>query len=189
MRSTPFAKIISLGGIVIGLVIFAVGAAFLSAGALVGIGLSAFGAIAFTWVSNGQRRVLIGLSSGIVGAVVAWVAMRSMMRWVAVSSGLSPVLTLEGTSAILGTSLLMSILPGMGYVHFRSRYGPSFRTSIGYGVILSAVGGLPILLLVAAEISSIAREPIIPISFLLGVPVLFSIAVEGAHRLVLSHWS
>ncbi len=187
--SVGFLNTLSLGGIAVGVVIFGVGAAILSVVALVGIGLAAFGAISYTWLSLGRDRVLAGLGSALVGALIAWVAMRSMMRWVALSSGLSPVLTLEGTSAILGTSLLMSILPAMGYVHFRLRFKPALGRSLFYGLLLSAFGGIPLVLLVSGEISSIAREPVIPISFLLGVPIIFAVALEAAHRIFSSHSS
>ena len=182
MTSSIPVKVSCLGCIVAGVVVFGVAAAFLSALALLGIALAAFGAISFTWISLGGRLVLTGLICAAVGSTASWVAMRSMMRWVAVSSGLTPILTLEGTLSILGTSLLMSLLPGMGYVHFRRKYGPSFRTSLGYGIILTLAGGLPVIILVSSEISSIAREPIIPVSFLLGVPILFSLVLEGTHR-------
>ncbi len=181
--SAVFLKSLSLGGIAVGVVIFGVGAAILSVVALVGIGLAAFGAISYTWLSLGRKLVFAGLGSALVGALIAWVAMRSMMRWVAMSSGLSPVLTLEGTSAILGTSLLMSVLPAMGYVHFRLRFKPTLEKSFLYGLLLSALGGIPLVLIVSNEISAIAREPVIPISFLLGVPILFAVALEAAHRI------
>ncbi len=186
-RNATFLPTLSLAGIAVGVVIFAVGAAILSVVAIAGIGLSAFGAIAYTWLSRGRERVLAGLTSALVGALVAWVAMRSMMRWVALDSGLSPVLTFEGTLAILGTSLLMSILPAMGYVHFRLRFSPTFGKSLLYGLMLSAIGGLPIVLIVSGEISAIARQPAIPISFLLGVPVLFAVVLEAAHRIFSGH--
>ncbi len=186
--SAGFLKTLSLGGIALGVVIFGVGVAILSAVALVAIGLAAFGAISYTWLSLGRKLVFAGLGSALVGGLIAWVAMRSMMRWVALNSGLSPVLTLEGTSAILGTSLIMSILPAMGYVHFRLRFKPTLGRSLLYGLLLSAIGGIPLVLIVSGEISAIAREPAIPISFLLGVPILFAVALEAAHR-IFSHSS
>jgi len=185
-ESAGYLKSLSLGGIVVGVAIFGIGATMLSEVALIGIGLGALGAIAYTWFSLGRESVFAGLGSALVGALVAWVAMRSMMRWVAQSSGLSPVLTLDGTSAILGTSLIMSVLPSMGYVHFRLRFRPTFGKSLLYGLMLTLVGGVPLVLLVSGEISAIAREPAIPISFLLGVPILFTVALEATHRILSS---
>lgn len=173
---------LNLAGVALGLVAFGVGAAMLSVLALAGIVLAAACGVAFTWVSLGQRAVVRGVGSGLVGALVAWVAMRSMMRWVALSSGLSPVLTLEGTSAILATSVVMSMLPAMGYLYFRKRFGHSFTKGLWYGLLLSVVGGLPVLLLVSGEINAIAREPLIPTSFLLGVPVVYALTLEATHR-------
>ncbi len=184
MTSSNLVRVSLLGCILLGIVVFGIAAAFLSVLALAGIALSAFGAVSLTWISLGRRSVLIGLTSTAVGSIAVWIAMRSMMRWVAITSQLTPVLTLEGTLAILGTSLLMGLLPGMGYVHFRRKYGSSLRTSLGYGTILTIVGGLPVLVLVLTEISSIAREPVIPVFFLLGVPILFSLIIEGTHRLL-----
>jgi len=168
--------------VVFGLVVFGVGAAMQSVFALAGISFAAIGAVAFTWVSLGKKAVAAGVGTGLVGALVAWVAMGSMMRWVALSSGLAPILTLEGTSAILGTSVMMSLIPAMGYLYFRRRFGPSFRMGLLYGVILSAAGGLPVVVLVSTEITGIASVPTIPISFLLGVPVLYALVLEAAHR-------
>ncbi len=185
--SAGFLRALSLGSVIVGVAIFGVGAAILSVVALVGIGLAALGGISFTWLTLGRKQVFAGLGSALVGALIVWVAMRSMMRWVALSSGVSPVLTLEGTSAILGTSLLMSILPAMGYVHFRLRFKPTLGRSLFYGLLLSAMGGIPLVILVSGEISSIAREPAIPISFLLGVPIVFAAALEAAHRVFSSH--
>lgn len=180
-KGLPIRRL-SLIGIVLGVVVFGVGAAMLSVVALFGIVLAAASAIAFTWVSLGRRSVFVGVASGLVGAVIAWVAMRSMMRWVALSSGRSPVLTIEGTSAILLTSVTMSMLPAMGYVHFRRRYGSSFGKGLLYGLILTAVGGLPVLLLLSGEISAIAREPLIPASFILAVPVVYALVLEASLR-------
>ena len=177
-------KLLGLMGIILGLVVFGVGALLLSEAALGGIALAVVGAIAYTWASVGRGPVVGGVVTGLVGAVFAWVAMRSMMRWVALSSGVSPVLTLEGTSAILLTSVVMSLLPAMGYVHFRRRFGRSFRKGLLYGVILALVGGIPVLVLLSGEIQSIAREPLIPASFILAVPVLYALVLEALHRLM-----
>lgn len=173
---------LGLAGVALGLAVFGVGAAMLSVLALAGIVLAAACGVAFTWISLGRRAVVRGVGSGVVGALVAWIAMRAMMRWVALSSGLVPVLTLEGTSAILATSVVMSTLPAMGYLYFRKRFGHSLMKGLAYGLLLSVVGGLPILLLVSGEISSIAREPLIPTSFLLGVPVVYALTLEATHR-------
>jgi len=181
-KGTDFSRAVGLTAIAVGLVIFALGAAILSVVALAGIALAAGGAVAYTWFSLGRMAVFSGLASAFLAALAAWVLMRWMMRWVALSSGLVPLFTVEGTSAILGTSLLMSILPAMGYVHFRARYGPSLGKSLVYGVILSVGGGVPILLLVLSEVTGVAREPAVPVSFFLGVPVLFSLTLEGTHR-------
>ena len=180
---------LSLAGIGLGVVTFGVGAAMLSEVALAGIALAAFGAVGYTWISLGPKAVVGGLGSGLVGAFAAWVAMRLMMRWVALGSGILPVLTLEGTSAILGTSLIMSVLPAMGYLHFRQRFGPSFGKSFLYGLVLSGAGGIPILMALSGEISAVAREPLVPASFLLGVPILYALALESAHRVFRDRWS
>lgn len=177
-------KSLSLGGLVAGVVVFGVGAALLSEVALMGITLAGFGAVAYTWFSLGPRHVVAGLGGAVIGGVVAWIGMRSMMRWVALSSELPPTLTLEGTSAILGTSLIMSVLPAMGYVHFRLRFGPSFGKSLLYGVIISLIGGIPLLLLLLGEITSIAREPVIPTSFLVGIPIVYGPTLEATDRIL-----
>ena len=170
------------------MVVFGVGAVYLSDVALVGIAVGAASATAFTWVSLGKRAVYAGVVSGLVGAVVAWGAMRSMMRWVAVTSGRLPVLTLEGTSAILLTSIAMSVLPAMGYVHLRRRLGPPFSRGLVYGALLSVVGGVPMILLLSSEINAIARVPLIPVAFLLGVPVAYALALEATHRAFEGRW-
>ena len=175
-------RLVALVGVVAGIIVFGVGAAFLSVVALGGIVFAAGSAMAFTWVSLGKRAVYMGVASGLAGALVAWVAMRSMMRWVALSSGLVPVLTFEGTSAILLTSVTLSILPAMGYVHLRNRFGPSLSKGLLYGLGLAAAGGVPVILSVLGEINSIARVPLIPYAFLLGVPVVYALTLEAAHR-------
>lgn len=147
-----------------------------------GIFVSGSFAASYTWLSLGRKAVLRGIGIGIVGAVVAWVAMRSMMRLVALSSELSPVLTFEGTFFILFASVVLSILPAMGYVHFRNVYGPSFRKGLLYGLILMAVGGFPVLLLEEGEIVSIAHQPLIPVAFFLLVPVVYALALEASFR-------
>jgi hypothetical protein len=168
----------------VGLVVFGVGAAFLSEVALAGIILAGFGAVAYTWFSLGTRAVIVGLGGAMVGGVIAWIGMRWMMRWVALSSGLPLTLTLEGTLAILGTSLIMSVPAAMGYAHFRGKFGSSFVKSLIYGVVISLVGGIPLLILLLGEISSTAREPVIPASFLLGVPLVYAPVLEATHRLL-----
>src|SRR5438105_3926274 len=70
---------LSLVGVALGVAIFGIGAAMLSAVALAGIVIAAVCAASFTWFSLGKRAVLLGASSGLIGALVAWIAMRSMM--------------------------------------------------------------------------------------------------------------
>ena len=177
---------LSLFGVPLGIIMIGIGVSgvtgFSGELAFFGIFVSGTFAASYTWLSLGKRAVLRGIEIGIVGAVVGWVAMRSMMRWVALSSGLSPVLTFEGTFFILFASVVLSILPAMGYVHFRSVYGPSFRKGLLYGLILVAVGGIPVLLLEGSEIDSVAHQPLIPIFFFLLVPVVYALALEASFR-------
>lgn len=186
-------KSLGLTGIFAGLVLFALGAAgatngaaqmtgLLGAIAVAGIVLSGVSAAYFTLFSVGRAAVIVGVLSGVVGAVVAWIAMRTMMRLVAVFSGVGPTLTAGGTTAILLTSLMMSLLPAMGYVHFRRRFGGSFPNGLGYGLLLSVVGGVPVLLLELGEIGAIAKVPAVPVTFFLVVPVVFGLTLEASHR-------
>lgn len=177
---------LSLLGVPLGIALIGVGVSGMMsefAGiAFLGIFIAGFSAAAYTWLSLGRKAVFSGTSAGLFGAVVAWVAMRSMMRLVALTSGISPVLTFEGTSFILITSVILSILPAMGYLHFTKRSGPSFGKGLLYGLILTSVGGLPVLLLETGEITSIASQPLIPAAFILAVPVLFALTLEASLR-------
>ncbi len=173
---------LNLLGIAAGLVVFAVGAVMLSGAALVGIVIAAGCSVWITWEVLGQKAVTRGIAGGLVGAALAWVAMRVMMRWVALSSARPVTLTIEGTSAILLTSMMLSILPAMGYLHFRNRLGSRYRFALSYGVILLALGGIPMVIILLEEIFSIARIPLIPATFLLAVPVTFALSMEAALR-------
>ncbi|QQG49403.1 MAG: hypothetical protein HY247_03620 [archaeon] len=168
--------------ILLGLTVFALGALALSIWALLGIAIASASATVFTFRAFGRRVLLAALVSSVFGAMVAWIAMRTMMRLVAVSSGISLTLTAGGTLAILGTALLMGILPGVGLVHFRARFGTSIWTSIAYGWVLSILGGVPMALLLSAEIIRIASDPAIPVAFLLEVPILFALTVDLSLR-------
>ncbi|MBI3840442.1 MAG: hypothetical protein HY297_00550 [Thaumarchaeota archaeon] len=174
----------SLASTALGLGVFAVGAALMSVAALGGIALAAAGVVTYTWKSLGRTAVTVGIAGSVIGAVAAWVAMRSMMRWVAASSGIELTLTLGGTAAILGAAVLMSILPGMAYVHFRRRFGATLLKSLAFGAILSGLGGVPLVALLYGEIAGLARVPAIPIAFLLLVPVLFAATLDGAYRVL-----
>lgn len=169
-------------GIVGGLVVFALGASMLSVWALAGIAVSAAASIAYVSRSAGGRAAVLGMATGGVGSAVAWVAARLMMRWVAVSSGLQTVLTPEGTGAILATSLLMGLLPAMGYVVFARRFGHGLGVALGYGVLLCLLGGVPLVAILLPEIGAIAHVPVIPVGFLLAIPVLFALVIELAGR-------
>ena len=169
-------------GIGTGVGIFVVGASLQSEVALVGIATAGAVAVAFTWTTIGPKAVWAGLVGALAGSVVAWVAMRSMMRWVALTSDISPVLTAGGSAAILASSVVLGLLPGMGYVHFRRRLGGSFPKAALFGAVLSLIGGVPLTVVLSGEISSIAREPAIPVAFLLIVPIVFALTLEASHR-------
>ena len=169
-------------GVAVGIAIFGVGAAMLSIWSLLGVMIAALSGVASVWISFGQRQVVQGVWACLIGSLVAWISMRLMMRWVAMSSSLSPTFTLEGTSAILGTSVMMGVLPAMGYVHFSKRFGHSLIMGMLYGLILSTIGGIPMILILSGEITTIAREPLIPICFLLTVPILYAFLLEVSHR-------
>ena len=177
-------KRLGLVGVFLGIVIFAAGIALLNVFALAGIALSAGSAAYLTMLTGGRRMAVDGMMTGLVGAAVSWMAMRSMMRWVALSSGATPLLTFEGTANILLTSILLSVLPAMGYVHFRRRFGHSFQRSFLYGLLLAGAGGIPFVFALLGEINSIAKVPIIPVSFLLVVPVVFALTLEASHRVL-----
>ena len=185
MTGTPSLKTksLSLAGVALGIAIFSIGAVMASVVALVGLVLAAGSAIGFTWVSLGRDWAVRGVTTGLIGALVAWVAMRSMMRWVALSSGRNLTLTFEGTLAILLTSVALSMIPAMGYIHVRRRYGGSVKFGLGYGLILATVGGAPMVLLLMDEITSIARVPMIPVAFLLLVLVAYALTLEASHRM------
>ncbi len=51
-----------------------------------------------------------------------------------------------------------------------------------YGIVLLAVGGVPMVFILLGEIVSIAKVPLIPAVFLLGVPVIFALSMEGTLR-------
>lgn len=174
---------ISLAGILAGLVLFGLSAALANPLALLAVLMASGSAVAFTWSSLGRRVVIHGFVISVIGAMLAGTVMRLMMRWVALTSGLSPTFTIEGTLAIFGTGILLSLLPAIFFTHFRKRFGPSLKMGLSYGILLSLAGGLPMFLLVLSEIS-IAREPVIPLSAFLGLPILYSLVLEGAYRVL-----
>ncbi len=174
---------ISLAGILTGLVLFGLFAALANPLALLAVLVASGSAVTFTWSSLGRRAVIHGFVISVVGAILAGTVMRFMMRWVALSSGLSPRFTIEGTLAIFGTGTLLSLLPAIFFTHFRRRFGPSLKMGLLYGVLLSLAGGLPMFLLVISEIA-IAREPMIPFSAFLGLPILYSLVLEGTYRVL-----
>lgn len=174
---------ISLAGILTGLVLFGISAAVASPLALLAVLMASGSAVAFTWSSLGRRTVVHGLVISVIGALIAGTVMRLMMRSVALTSGLSPRFTIEGTLAIFGTGTLLSLLPAIFFTHFRRRFGPSLKMGLLYGILLSLAGGLPMFLLLLSEIS-IAREPAIPFSAFLGLPILYSLVLEGTYRVL-----
>ena len=175
-------KMGSLIGIGMGIVIFAVAASLMSVVALVGIVLSGVSSVSYTRVTLGSRATIVAGLSAAGGAIVAWLMMRLMMRLVALTSDRPVVLTFGGTSAILLSSFALGLLPAMGYVHFRKRYGATYRTGLMFGVLLAGLGGVPMLALVYDEIIAIAAVPAIPAAFLLSVPVVFALLLELSHR-------
>ncbi|MDE1853858.1 MAG: hypothetical protein KGI38_08965 [Thaumarchaeota archaeon] len=178
---------LSLLGVPLGIALIGVGVTrtmseFAGEVVFLGIFIAGCSAVSYTWLSLGRKAVFSGIAAGLVGAVVAWVAMRTMMRLVALTSGISPVLTFGGTSFILIASVILSILPAMGYLRFTKQSEPSFRKGLLYGLILTSIGGLPVLLLETGEITSIASQPLIPVAFILAVPVLFALTLEASLR-------
>lgn len=101
--------------------------------------------VPFNWrspfdLNHPAGGMLSGLVAGLIAGVLTGIAARLVMRVIALTSGASPVFTIQGTFFILKYGAIFGIILGIIFGFFQPYFsGSVIRKGLKYGLIWSAV--------------------------------------------------
>lgn len=101
--------------------------------------------VPFNWrspfdLNHPAGGMLSGLVAGLIAGALTGIAARLVMRVIALTSGASPIFTVQGTFTILKYSAVFGIIVGIIFGFFQPFYpGSIIKKGTKYGLLLSAV--------------------------------------------------
>ena len=101
--------------------------------------------VPFNWrspfdLNHPAGGMLSGLVAGLIAGILTGVVARLVMRLIALTSGASPIFTVQGTLSIIKYGAIFGILLGIIFGFFQPHFsGSVIRKGLKYGLIWSAV--------------------------------------------------